>query len=184
MKFAKKVLLALVLIASCTTALRSQTIQIKLIDGKTGRNVKGGCMNVDTHGHWPDIWIPIDNDGVASLRLTHEVIRVHISYNVALYCGGSGAIDPVMEYGDALTTYSSLDHPSCAFPENMLHARNHSLTFSTDEVIQRGVASVNTCGTVTVSPKPGEIILFVRPRNHKEKVEDCRAAEFCLWAGF
>ena len=39
MSFAAKVLLALLVIALCATVLQAQTIQIMLIDGKTGRPI-------------------------------------------------------------------------------------------------------------------------------------------------
>jgi hypothetical protein len=123
------------------------------------------------------LYIPADKNGVARLRLTQKESEVDISYDPKLGCGGTGAINPVLKYDDTLTTYSTGDHPSCAFSESIANARYNELDFSTNEVIQHGVASANTCGRVTVSPRPGEVILFVRSRNFREKVHDWKASE-------
>lgn len=89
---------------------------------------------------------------------------------------GTGTINPVLKYGDTLTAYSTGDHPSRAFSESIPNARYKEIDLSTNEVIRRGVVSANTCGRVAASP-PGEVILFVRSRNFREKVHDWKARE-------
>ena len=123
------------------------------------------------------VFIPADKNGVARLRLTQKESEVDISYDPKLGCGGTGAINPVLKYGDTLTTYSTGYHPSCAFSEGILNARYNEIDFSTNDVVQHGVASANTCGRVTASPQPGEVVLFVRPRNFRERVHDWEASE-------
>jgi hypothetical protein len=178
MRFAAEGFLALFLFASCATALRAQTIQIKLVNGRTGRPVAGACVGARTKGAGDKLsLIPADRDGVARLRLTQKDSEVDIPYDPKLGCGGNGAINPVLKYDDILTTYSTGDHPSCAFPESMPLARWKELDFSTKEVLQNGVVSANTCGEATASPQPGEVILFVRPKNFREKVHDWKASE-------
>jgi hypothetical protein len=171
--------LALAFFASYSTALRAQTIQIKLVDGKTGRPVAGACVGawIKDANNKMSLYIPADKDGTARLRLTQEDSDVDISYNQKLGCGGTGAVNPVLKYGDTLTTYSTGDHPSCAFPESIPKARWKEIDFSTKEVLQHGVASAITCGKVMASPQPGEVILFVRSRNFHEKVQDWKASE-------
>jgi hypothetical protein len=177
-RVAAKGLLALLFLTSCATALRAQIIQIKLVDGKTGRPVAGACvgawMRKDTR---MAVYIPTDKNGVARLSITQKDNEVDISYNSKLGCGGKGAVNPVLKYDGSLTTYSTGDHPSCAFPESMANARWKEIDFSTKEVLQHGVVSANTCGKATASPQPGEVILFVRPRNFREKVQDWKASE-------
>jgi hypothetical protein len=172
-RFAGMALLALLLFASCAAALRAQTIQIKLVDGKTGRPVADACVGVwmmkDTR---MSVSIKTDKDGVALLRLTHNDNEVDISYNSKLWCGGDGAINPVLKYDDSLTTDTYGYHPSCAYPQSMPNARSKEIDLSTNEVIQHGVVSANTCGKAIASPQPGEVILFVRPRTFQEKVSD------------
>jgi hypothetical protein len=177
MKFAATGLLTFLFFASYATALSAQTIQIKVVDGKTGRPVAGVCVGVwitDASNKTLPLtpYIPADKNGVARLRLAQKDNEVNISYDPKLGCGGSGAINPVLKYDDTLTSYTTLDHPSCAFPQSIPNARFNEIDFSTNEVIQHGVVSANTCGKVTASPQPGEVILFVRPRNFREKVQD------------
>jgi hypothetical protein len=176
MNFAAKGLLAFLFFASYATALRAQTIQFKVVNGKTGRPVANVCVNaVDEWSKtaWISVYIRTDKNGVAQLRLTHNDNEVDISYNLKLYCGPDGAINPVLKYNDTLRTYTTLYHPSCAFPQSIPNAREKEMDpISTKEVLQHGFVSANTCGKVTASPQPGQVILFVRPRNFHEKVQD------------
>jgi hypothetical protein len=175
-RFARMALLALLLFASCAAALRAQAIQIKLVNGETGRPVAGICVGV------VGVWltnnarvlasIPTDKSGVARLRLTQKDDEVDISYSSKLGCGRDGAINPVLKYANSLSIDTYYDDPSCAFPQSMPNARWKEMDFSTQEVLQHGVVSANTCGKVTASPQPGELILFVRSRTFQEKVSD------------
>lgn len=171
--------LALLFFASCGTALCAQIVQIRLVDGRTGRPVAGACVGawMKDPSNKMTLFIPVDKNGVARLRLTQKDGEVDISYNPKLGCGGTGAINPVLKYDDTLRTYSTGYHPSCAFPESTPNARYNEIDFSTIEVIQHGVVSANTCGKATASPQPGEVLLFVRPRNFREKVRDWKASE-------
>ncbi len=115
-RFAAKGFLALLLFASCAAGLRAQAIQFKVVNGKTGRPVADVCVGVDMKNLTQPVYIKTDKDGVALLRLTHIDNEVDISYNVELWCGGTGAINPVLKYGDLLQTGTGGDHPSCAVP--------------------------------------------------------------------
>jgi len=176
-RFAAKVFLTLLLFASCAAVLSAQTIQIKLVNGKTGRPVAGACVGVRMKNARMSVFIPADKNGVARLRLTQKDNEVDISYNSKLGCGGNGAINPVFKYDDTMTTYTTGDNPSCAFPQSIPNARWKEIDFSTNEVLQHGVISANTCGKVTASPQPGDVTLFVRPRNFREKVQDWKSSE-------
>jgi len=43
--------------------------------------------------------------------------------------------------------------------------------FTTKEVLDHGYASANTCGKATVSPQPGQVVLFVRLLTFWEKMK-------------
>jgi len=178
--FGAQGLLAPLFFASLSTALCAQTIQIKLVDGKTGRLVAGACVGAwtkDASNNQMSLYIPADKNGVARLRLTQKDSEVDVSYNPKLGCGGTGAVNPVLKYADTLTAYSTGAHPSCAFLDSVPNARWKEIDFPTKEVLQHGVVSANTCGKVTASPTPGEVVLFVRPRNFREKVRDWANSE-------
>ena len=80
MRFSAKKSLALLLLASGATALRSQTIQIKLVDGKIGRAVKDACVGawMKDASNKTSLYIPVDKDGVARLRLARKVSEVDV----------------------------------------------------------------------------------------------------------
>lgn len=180
MRFPAKKFLTLLLVALCAGALRAQTIQIKVVNGKNGRPVAGVCVGLwnrkDTQ---LPVYIPTDKDGIARVRLTQKDSDRDISYNPQLGCGGTGTINPVLKYDDTLAPYSTGEHPSCAFPESMPNARwKETDSIPTKEVLQKGYVSANTCGKATASPQPGMVILFVRARNFHEKVQDWKAGEY------
>ena len=166
----------LLLFALCTAALHAQTITFKIVNGQTGRPVANVCVSA-ADGWWQNslgpVFIRTDKNGVAQLRLTHKDNEVGISYNLKLYCGPTGAINPVLKYEDTLKPYTTGYYPSCAHPQNMPDARWKALDpVSTKEVLQNGFVSMNMCGKVTALPHPGEVVLFVRPRTFSEKVHD------------
>lgn len=175
MRFAAR-LLALLLFASCATALHAQTIQFKIVNGQTGRPMANVCVSA-VEALWNNVWTPIflrtDRNGVAYMRLTYEDSEVDIPYNLKLDCGPTGAVNPVLKYKDTMKPYTTGYYPSCAFPESMPNARWKEMDpISTKEVLKNGFVSTNMCGNVTASPQPGEVILFVRSRNFHEKVHD------------
>jgi len=179
--FRRVVLFLMLLVFTSTgTFLYAQTVTIKLVNGLNGRPVSGVCVGVGMSikkNSRMFVYIPADKNGVARLRLTQKDNEVDSSYNSKLGCGGTGAINPVLKYDDTLTTYTTGDNPSCAFPQSMPNARWKEIDFSTKEALQHGVISANTCGKVTASPQPGEVIIFVRPRNFREKVQDWKNSE-------
>ena len=122
--------------------------------------------------------IRTDKDGIARLRLTKNDNEVDVSVNLKLGCGGDGVINPAFKYADLLSAYTAVEAPSCSLPENAPEARWKEMDpISTKEVLQKGFVSANTCGKVTRSPQPGQVLLFVRPRNFREKVYDWRNSD-------
>lgn len=86
MRSAAKGLLALFLFVSCAVVLCAQTIQIKLVDGKTGRPVTySSLMSLRTilyvrPGGESELTLllPADKHGVALLRLTHNDSEINV----------------------------------------------------------------------------------------------------------
>ena len=181
MRVATRGLLSLFLLAPCAAVLCAQTIQFKVVNGITGRPVANVCVRTVAEwqqNHWVDIYIRTDKNGVALLRFTHNDNEVDIPYNLKLHCGPTGAINPIIKYIDTLKPHTGGDHPSCVFPPDLPNARVKEMDpIPTSEVLQHGFASANTCGNFTVSPQPGQVILFVRPRTFHEKVQDWKASE-------
>ncbi len=146
------------------TVLRAQTVEIKLVDGRNGHPMKGTCV---------DVWvgkprkivmsmvIPTDEKGVARLRLTDNDGEIDV-HNHWAGCGDRGVANPVVTYDDPLKIHAG--YVLCQARKSD-YSWLAVMDFSTKEVLQHGIATANTCGKVTASPKPGEVVIFVRPLN-------------------
>ncbi len=74
MRVAARGIFRLLLFAPCAAVLCAQTIQIKLLDGKTGRPVAGACVGawMKDASNKMSLYIPVDKNGAARLHLTQK----------------------------------------------------------------------------------------------------------------
>lgn len=150
-------------------SLSAQTLEITLVDGKNGRPMVGASSYVNV---WVGterkeaIAIPTDGNGVARLQLTLNAGEVNIPNSKN---SGSIVVDhPVVKYNESFRI--NAPYVLCgAGGSNYSWLRSES--FSTKEILHHGYVSPNTCGKVTVSPQPGQVILFVRPLTWLEKLK-------------
>lgn len=161
-------LLVLLAFGSSGTVLCAQTVEIKLVNGRNGRPMAGTCVNV-----WVGterkaaMAIPTDENGVARLPLTDKDGEIDIN-NRWKGCGDFGVINPVVKYNDSLRINAGYVLCQSRTPD---HSWLAVTDLSTKEVLQHGIATTNTCGKATASPKPGEVILFVRSLSWWEKLK-------------
>ena len=162
-------LLVTVLLVMSAMSLAAQTLEIKLVDGRNGRPMVGtsSYVNVWVGSERKEaIAIPTDDKGVARLQLTLNPNEENIPIST-----GHGTIvesHPVVKYDESFRI--NAPYVLCGAEEgnrSWLDLKN----FSTKEVLDHGYASANTCGKVTVSPHPGQVILFVRPLTFWEKMK-------------
>jgi hypothetical protein len=206
-------LLALLLFASCATALRAQTIQIELVNGKTGRPITDRSELSVWVGKWKvhsgqgRLVIPTDkHDGIALLTLTHNDSEINVPE-----CAGDETADyqelankqpkaskqewaqfnkkwtrcddfevknPIARYADSITVQTlpgdfswKLAGPDAVgFVPCWVETSEWFPTadFSTEDILQHGVVTANTCGKATASPQPGHLVLFVRLLTERE----------------
>ena len=162
-------LLVTVLLVTPAMSVAAQTLEIKLVDGRSGRPMVGtsAYVNVWVGGERKEaIAIPTDENGVSRLQLTLNPSEVNIPIST-----GHGTIvekHPVVKYDESFRI--NVPYVLCVSGE-----ANHSpldlKNFSTKEVLDHGYASGNTCGKVTASPQPGQVVLFVRPLTFMEKMK-------------
>jgi len=161
--------LATVLLILSAMSLSAQTIEIKLVDGRNGHPMVGASsyVNVWVGGERKEaIAIPTDEKGVARLQLTMNPSEVNIPNSKN---NGSIVIDhPVVKYDESFRI--NAPYVLCG-PRGGSYSWLELKNFSTKEVLDHGYASANTCGKVTVSPQPGQVVLFVRPRTFWEKMK-------------
>ncbi|QNI35456.1 hypothetical protein [Edaphobacter albus] len=161
-------LLVTVLLAMSVMSLAAQTLEIKLVDGRNGRPMVGtsAYVNVWVGGERKEaIAIPTDDHGVARLQLTLNPNEENISIST-----GHGTIvekHPVVKYDASFRINAPYVLCGAGGNRSWLALKN----FSTKEVLDHGYASANTCGKVTASPRPGQVILFVRPLTFLEKMK-------------
>ena len=155
-------LLPLVLIVLGTT-LCAQAVTIQLLDGRSGRPVAATCVFVRAEND-PRSWIPLltDKDGIALLRLTDD------NDNFEKECGSHSAIKAVVKYGDSLLL--GVDHYVICQPHTPNYSWGTIQNISTKQLVRQGFVTPNTCGKPAVSPKPGQLVIFIRPFSFWERL--------------
>jgi hypothetical protein len=150
-------------------SIAAQTLEIKLVDGRNGRPMVGASSYVNV---WlgterkEAIAIPTDGKGVARLQLTLDTGEVNIPNSRN---SGSIVVDhPIVKYDESFRV--NAPYVLCG-SEGSTYSWLRSANFSTIEILHHGYASPNTCGKVTVSPQPGQVILFVRPLTGWERLK-------------
>jgi hypothetical protein len=189
MRFAAKWFLALFLFSLCATSLRAQTMQIKLVNGKTGRPIIDRSLLNVWVGHEREFpfEIPADKHGVAPLRLTHNDSEINVpeckgmqadseklqvnrnkkdeeEFNKKYkHCTAFEVNNPVVRFADSISI-----GPVIRTLNGTTYFRyvpcwaDSGTVFSTEKILQHGVVTANNCGKATASPEPGQLILFVR----------------------
>jgi len=149
--------LVFLFLATSASYLCSQTVAIKLVNGRSGRPM------ADSH---VSVWI--GNDRKAAIVIPTD------KYGIALRrgcrnCVGTAAIYPVVKYDDSLRV-------NVPFVLCESGGSNYSWLairrLSTRKLIKDGIVMLNTCGKATASPTPGELIIFVRPLNFREMLKE------------
>jgi hypothetical protein len=162
--------LVFLVLSSPSTLLYAQTVDIKLVDGRNGRPMTASCVNVGVgagNEGKRTIAIPTDKDGIARLRLTDNDGEMDI-HNRSKDCGLFGVINPVVKYDDFLAI--NVGYVLCQ-PRAPDYSWLAIREVSTKQLMHQGIVMPNTCGKATASPKPGEVIIFVRPLNWREKLK-------------
>jgi hypothetical protein len=160
--------LIFLLLISPAMSLCAQTLEIRLVDGRNGRPMVGTSSYVNV---WVGeegkeaIAIPTDEKGVARLQLTRNPSEVNIPNSNNK---GSIVVDhPIVKYDESFRINAPF--VLCG-PGGSNYSWLGLNNFTTKEILDHGYASENTCGRVTVSPQPGQVILFVRPLTLWEKL--------------
>lgn len=160
-------LLTLPLLGSLATVVCAQTVEIKLVNGRSGRPMVHGCVNVGADHLDHMLAIPTNGDGIARLRLTDNDAEIN-TQNHSSECGDWGVIDPVVKYSDTIGVNAGYVLCMTRTPDYSWLAR---MSFSTKELLQHGIVTANTCGRANAPPKPGEVIIFVRPLTWWERLK-------------
>lgn len=152
-----RALVATIALGSIFGSVRGQEIRIKVLNARNGHRVRDDCISVWVGSPpYNGMAAPTHRDGVAVVHLTRDPNTV--SAPTRGVCNGLGAVDPLLEYGDTIRITSNYYMPCQPHPPD-----SPWLSFSVEKVLRSGDVSANYCGKIEASPKPGELILFVRP---------------------
>jgi hypothetical protein len=110
--------------------------------------------------------IPTDEGGVARLYLTDKDAEVNVQIDQK--CGLFGVGHPVVKYADTIRILAGYVVCQPYAPDYCWLA---GMEFSTNHILQQGIAAANTCGKATASPERGDLIIFVRPLTWWEKLK-------------
>lgn len=118
-------------------------IHIRLIDGRTGRPMKNEQIGLENRADYREISLRTDQLGIASLNISRDAVVLVHNTNRYVNCGD--------ERG------------------GLVHN-----DFKVSEILSIGVVQAimqpNLCGKASGVPKPGELILFVRPWRPGERI--------------
>ena len=160
--------LSLLILTESGVILCAQTVTIKLVNGRDGHPMSNSHVNIWVGTKRKEAMvIPTDKDGVARLRLAanNDEVNLHMREE---YFGDNIVIDPIMKYDELIGV--NVPFVIC-YP----HVRDYSwlavTNISTKQLLQQGIVWPNSCGKATASPKPGELVIFVRPLSWWEELK-------------
>ena len=133
----------------------TKTITLKVFDGKSGKAVvpTGYQVRVDHQQSFHNDWVKQNEDGSAALTIpdgTHE-IALHLAYD------------------NSMEVYVNCDADKNSFGD---------VWYLVPQIMEKGFVAANGCGKSKANEKykttaaPGELILFVREKNWKERAKD------------
>jgi hypothetical protein len=158
--------------------LQAQGIHIRALNARNGKAVRDECLNVwvgPVHGE--ALYAPTNHDGVAMLHISDSEVMADAVSDSA--CNVSAALGPrsVPKGADRLAVAGG-NYVVCQEYGKIVpgDAANPNLvgelmpSYSIGKILQSGVTAANTCGKFRAEARPGELILFVRPRSFLEKL--------------
>jgi hypothetical protein len=161
-----------VLAASLVPLLRAQELRVRVLNGRNGKPITNECLNM---------WIPTfygahivgrtNKDGVVVLRVADGWFAADVA------CRGWPTRSS-REAGADTITVSGDEYVACQEYAKMVpgDASNRGLmreimpSYPIKRILESGVSAANTCGRYRAQAKPGELILYVRPRSFLEKL--------------
>jgi hypothetical protein len=135
-------LLCALLMVPCVSHAQTVEIHIRIINGKNGRPIKNETLRVwTTRNHVDADLWPTDATGLILLKVDGAA-QIALDENLNASCR--------------------------TLPANQ---QSFQLLYSVAEILSKGISTDNSCGTIRVAAKPGELILFERPFTLMEKVK-------------
>ena len=133
-------------------ASNSQTLRVKLVNGKSGTPVRDTSVNAWVGDQRKDaVPIPIDGSGNGSLLLTREEADLRVQ---------ARSVQPIFLYAPQIRF--QVGFVLCQTAQQK-YSWLKITPYSTDEWMRTGIVTANTCGKAKAKPEPGTLTIFVRP---------------------
>lgn len=174
----RQALLICVGVARLGAPLHAQDIHIKVLNARNGKPITNECVNVFTRQELGSstLLIPTDREGVALLHVEGDH-AVPVGAPLGRRCGGSETLHPTVGHADTIQIsgdyYLACQEYGKTMPGEGAGGpgRDQRMpSYSVAKILLSGIAAANTCGRFTAQPKPGELILYVRPLSLLEKL--------------
>lgn len=156
--------------------LRAEEIRIRVLNAHNGKPVPDECVNVFTKENVSSTLVPTDKEGVATLLVEGDRAGpIEVAHGRA--CNGAVALHPTVGHADTIQIsgdyYVACQEYGKTIPGERIQPPpfdQRMPSYSVARILQSGIVAANTCGKIRVQAKPGELILFVRPRSLLEKL--------------
>jgi len=141
-------------IAAFSVSLPAQTtntISVRLLDGKTGLPVKASnfLVRVDHNETDHPDWVTIGDDGTVLITVPADAKKISLKAT----------------YGMGMDTYIDCD----AAKEN---DKERNIWYSIATIISTGIVAPDECALTKYKPKPGQFTFFVRKRSWHDQLEN------------
>ena len=174
----RKVFLISVLVGLFAPQLDAQEIHIKIkvLNAHNGKPINYECIDVSL-GPWhgADLVVPTDKYGIAVLHLSGNEMTADATcqgWSKQAHAAGVDVIAVIGDYYVACQEYGKLAPGERPTPETASTVNKEVVpTYSITKILESGVSANNTCGKFRAQAKPGELILFVRPRGFLERLK-------------
>lgn len=176
----RAIFLVHVLLTFSGLPLKAQEIHIRVLNGHNGKPIVNECLNL-----WLDRWrgggllVPTNRDGLIVLHFGNtEVVADSTSPNA---CKGLAVMGPkslpkgadkLFVAGDNYVVCQeyALVNPGGPLADNL--PANRMPSYSIRKILESGVTASNTCGKFKAEAKPGELIIFEKPKSFWQRMRE------------
>ena len=132
-------------------AQTTNTISVRLLDGKTGLPVKASnfLVRVDHHETDHPDWVTVNDDGTVVITVPADAKEISLKAT----------------YGMGMETFINCD----AAKES---DKERNIWYSIATILSTGIVAPDECARGKYKPKPGEFTFFVRKRSWHDQLEN------------
>jgi hypothetical protein len=157
-------------LAMLSRPFHAQEIHVRVLNARSGKPITNECLNVWARPpvRGTALVAPADANGIVVLHFENgQVTADPVPANP---CNRTADVGPkpfpkevggIIVFGDI---YIACQEYGKILPGALTNPTDTMPSYSIEKIVKSGVAASNTCGKFRAEAKPGELILFVRPR--------------------